>query len=143
MTSGKLENQIEHVEKALESVKKRLEVLNELLPNAPESKPTAPEADAKGKGKGKATTVQENPLGWTPKVETLENMTKSEIEAEIKDITSLSSELEMKVRFPVVERKSAKESSFILLSWKTFVQHPPKEPVERQWIALHVSLTTS
>lgn len=98
MTSGKLENQIEHAEKALESVKKRLDTLRELLPNAPETKPSTAESDAKGKGKGKATTVQENPLGWTPKVESLESMTKSEIEAEIKDVTSLSEELQMKVR---------------------------------------------
>jgi HAT1-interacting factor 1 len=95
MTSGKLENQIEHAEKALESVKKRLDTLKELLPKAPETKPPAAESDAKGKGK--ATTVQENPLGWTPKVESLESMTKSEIEAEIKDVTSLSEELQMKV----------------------------------------------
>jgi HAT1-interacting factor 1 len=97
MTSGKLENQIEHAEKALESVKKRLDTLKELLPKAPETKPSTAESDTKGKGKGKATTVQENPLGWTPKVESLESMTKSEIEAEIKDVTSLSEELQMKV----------------------------------------------
>ncbi|CAG7847728.1 SubName: Full=Uncharacterized protein {ECO:0000313/EMBL:CCA67886.1} [Serendipita indica DSM 11827] len=94
MTSGKLENQIEHVEKALESVKSRINVLNELLPKAPESKATV-ETDAKGKGK--ATTVQENPLGWTPKFESLESMTKSEIEAEIKDVKSLAEELEAKL----------------------------------------------
>lgn len=95
MTSGKLEKQIEHVEKALESVKTRLQILRDLLPKASESKPVV-EADAKGKGK--STTVQENPLGWTPKIESLENMTKGEIEAEVKDVTSLSEELEMKVR---------------------------------------------
>lgn len=94
MTSGKLENQIEHVEKALESVKSRLTVLKELLPKAPENKPGV-EIDAKGKGK--ATTVQENPLGWTPKIEVLENLTKAEIEAEIKDVESLSEELQGKL----------------------------------------------
>jgi chromosome segregation ATPase len=98
MTSGKLENQIEHVEKALASVKTRLQTLHNLLPDALESRPVV-EADAKGKGK--STTVQENPLGWTPKIESLESMTRGEIEAEIKDVTSLSEELEMKVRPPL------------------------------------------
>lgn len=94
MTAGKHVDQIKHVEKALESIKARLKVLQELLPKAPETKPTV-EGDAKGKGK--ATTVQENPLGWTPKIEVLEDMTKPEIEAEIKDVQSLAQELEEKV----------------------------------------------
>ncbi|KAG8857929.1 hypothetical protein FRB91_010625 [Serendipita sp. 411] len=96
MTSGKLENQIEHVEKALESLKERLTILKELLPKAAESKPTE-DAVSDPKGKGKATAVQENPLGWTPKIESLDNMIKSEIEAEIKDVSSLSEELEAKL----------------------------------------------
>lgn len=94
MTTGNLEKQMVHVEKALESVKTRLKVLNDLLPKASETKPVV-EVDAKGKGK--ATTVQENPLGWTPKIESLESLTKAEIEAEIKDVTSLTEELNMKL----------------------------------------------
>lgn len=95
MTAGKLEDQVKHVEKALESLKIRLKILEELLPNASESKPAA-ETDAKGKSK--ATAIQENPLGWTPKIEVLEDMTKAEIETEIKDVKSLAEELELKVR---------------------------------------------
>lgn len=99
--AGNVANQLEHAQGALDSVKKRLKVLQELLPKAPENKATAPETDAKGKGKGKAVSVQENPLGWTPKFESLETLTKPEIEAEIKDVTSLAEELEAKVSFVI------------------------------------------
>lgn len=121
MTAGTHKDQITHVEKALESVKARLTILEELLPKAPETKPTA-ETDAKGKSK--ATTVQENPLGWTPKIENLEEMTKSDIEAEIKDVKSLAKELEEKVSIKV----TALNTHLICLAhvhrWRISVQTP-------------------
>jgi hypothetical protein len=129
MTSGKLENQIEHVEKALESVKTRLQILKDLLPKAPENKPGV-ETDAKGKGK--ATAVQENPLGWTPKIEVLENLTKSEIEAEIKDVTSLSEELEAKVR--MITQFWSRKSHSIVPSWKISVLRPQTVLLVQPWI---------
>lgn len=136
MTPGKLENQMVHVEKALESVKTRLQVLNDLLPKASEAKPIV-EGDVKGKGK--STTVQENPLGWTPKIESLENLTKAEIEAEIKDVTSLTEELNMKVHYRLPKRYALlKPYSY---SWKTCVRHQRRSA--RQWTRWVVSSTKS
>lgn len=96
MTSGKLLNQIEHVEKALSSVKARLQALRDYLWTAPESH-VVEAADSKGKGKEVGAIVQENPIGWTPKPDGVERLIKSEVQAEIKDVVSLCEELEAKV----------------------------------------------
>ena len=98
MTVGQLEKQIEHVEKALASVRAREEDLTGALPNAPESKPVeVPAADPKGKGK--ATTsgeAAEDPLNWLPKDDKVANMTKGQIESELRDVKAVREDLEAK-----------------------------------------------
>ena len=99
MTVGQLEKQIEHVEKALASVRAREEELTDALPNAPETKPVEPPA-ANPKGKGKATTsgeAVEDPLNWLPKDDKVANMTRGQIESELRDVKAVRKELETKV----------------------------------------------
>lgn len=99
MTVGQIEKQIEHVEKALASVKAREEDLTGALPNAPELKPVEPPT-ADPKGKGKATTsgeAAEDPLNWLPKDDKVANMTKGQIESELRDVKAVREDLEAKV----------------------------------------------
>lgn len=89
LTSGRLASAINHAEKALDSVEARLaEMRNGLsgqLPPLPEVAKSDP------KGKGKATTKVVAPE------EHVQNMSKSQIEAEIKDLESLREDLSLKV----------------------------------------------
>ena len=99
MTVGQIEKQIEHVEKALASVRAREEDLAGALPNAPESKPVEPPAEDP-KSKGKATTsgeAVEDPLNWLPKDDKVANMTKGQIESELRDVKAVREDLEAKV----------------------------------------------
>jgi len=99
MTVGQLEKQVEHVEKALASVRAREEDLTAALPNAPESKPEDPPA-ADPKGKGKTTTSGEavdDPLNWLPKDDKVANLTKGQIESELRDVKAVRGDLEAKV----------------------------------------------
>ena len=83
---------IHHAEKALDSVDARLAELrnaqNGQMPPLPEA---ANLSDKKGKGKAAAPLL-------APK-ELVQNMTKNQIDAEIKDLEGLREELALKVRF--------------------------------------------
>lgn len=99
MTVGQLERQVEHAEKALASVRAREDELAAALPDAPETRPVEPSA-ADPKGKGKVTTsgeAAEDPLNWLPKDDKVENMTKGQIESELRDVKAVREDLEAKV----------------------------------------------
>ena len=135
MTVGQLEKQIEHVERALASVRAREEDLTEALPNAPESKPVEPPA-ADPKGKGKATTsgeAAEDPLNWLPKDDKVTNMTKGQIESELRDVKAVREDLQAKVWglniFLTFRRLTCK------CSWKISRRLLPTVLVEQLWIA--------
>lgn len=87
MTPGKLSDAIAEVEKALTSVDARLSELHLGLNQNEETKP--PAAGSKGKGK-----MAESPL---LKGDLVQNMSKSDIEAEIKEMEELRNDLTMKV----------------------------------------------
>jgi HAT1-interacting factor 1 len=88
MTSGRLADSIEHAEKALESIDARLAELrsglDDTLPPLPESN----DEDAKGKGKERATTLRRD---------LVQQMSKSQIEAEIKELDGLRTDVALKV----------------------------------------------
>lgn len=88
LTSGRLSQAISHAEKALDSVEARLAEMRNAqsgqMPPKPEMK-----TDAKGKGKATAPVL-------APK-ELVHNMTKAQIESEIKDLEGLRDELAERV----------------------------------------------
>ncbi|KAG1764798.1 hypothetical protein EDD22DRAFT_1042453 [Suillus occidentalis] len=91
LTSGRLSDAILHAEKALESVDARLLELRDgidgqLLP-APSQEA---KADKKGKGKGKA-------LGSVVHADSMRHLTKSQMEAEMKECEGLKEDLALKV----------------------------------------------
>ena len=89
LTSGRLAQAIHHAEKALESVEARLaEMRNAQNGQVP---PMLEETKADTKGKGKATAPVIAPK------EMVQNMTKNQIEAEIKDLEGLREELALRV----------------------------------------------
>ncbi|KAG2011635.1 hypothetical protein CC2G_011728 [Coprinopsis cinerea AmutBmut pab1-1] len=87
LTSGRLADAIGHVEKALESVEHRLAELRNGLQGqftpAPTEKP-----DPKGKGKQVARLVRDD---------LIQNMSKTQIENEIKDLDELKVDLALKI----------------------------------------------
>ena len=93
LTSGRLSDAIEHAEKAFESVEARLAELRNGLDGQTKivsDKPLSVK-DSKGKGKGKAS----------PKLvrdEEVSDMSKAQIEAEIKDLEELREDLALKVK---------------------------------------------
>jgi HAT1-interacting factor 1 len=93
MTPGQLSDAIIHVQKALESVEARLSELHLGLSRSTESKPPAPTTDSKGKGK-----LAESPL---LRGDLVQNMSKSDIETEIKEMDELRNDLTLKVCYLV------------------------------------------
>ncbi|KAL5513283.1 hypothetical protein ACEPAH_3681 [Sanghuangporus vaninii] len=94
LTSGKLTQAIRHAEKALESVETRLAELriglSGQLPPLPEPpQAAASKQDVKGKGKAAPVRVAQEEL--------VQNMSKSQIEAEIKELEGLREDLALKV----------------------------------------------
>ncbi|THH05413.1 hypothetical protein EW145_g4813 [Phellinidium pouzarii] len=90
LTPGRLALAIEHAEKAFDSVESRLVLLRNGLNGQPPL-PKAPKPDTKGKGKAKATAV------LLAQNELVQNMSKSQIEAEIKELDELKEDLALKV----------------------------------------------
>jgi len=89
LTSGRLSDAIGHVEKALESVQSRLQELQDGLDGKlPPLEQEEPKVDPKGKGKQVAKLVRDD---------LVQKMTKSQIEAEIKELNGLKDDLSAKV----------------------------------------------
>ncbi|KZV63182.1 hypothetical protein PENSPDRAFT_657515 [Peniophora sp. CONT] len=95
LTSGRLSDAIMHAQLALESVEARLAQLHSGLATAPDAastsatpvlKPEDDAMDAKGKGKAKDVTQDE-----------IANLSKSQIESEIKELEGLKEDLALKV----------------------------------------------
>ncbi|KDR80610.1 hypothetical protein GALMADRAFT_1094150 [Galerina marginata CBS 339.88] len=88
LTSGRLSDAITHAEKALESVESRLTELRTglagQLPELPE-----PVKDTKGKGKSTQTRLIRDDY--------VQNMSKSQIESEIKELAELRDDLVLKI----------------------------------------------
>ncbi|KAI0272319.1 hypothetical protein BC834DRAFT_342680 [Gloeopeniophorella convolvens] len=97
LTAGRLAEAIHHAQRALESIEARLVELQAGLAGTLPPIPDADAADAKGKGKGKAA-------GGAPAPDELvQNWSKAQIEAEIKELGELKQDLALKVE----ELKSA------------------------------------
>lgn len=86
LTSGRLADAIVHVEKALESVETRLAELRS--GSSGQSPATAPTKDVKGKGKSGTRLVRDD---------LVQNMSKIQIDNEIKELSGLRDDLSLKV----------------------------------------------
>lgn len=92
LTSGRLSDAIMHAQLALESVEARLVELQNGLATAPDAASTSaapvsePDQDTKGKGKAKAVAQDD-----------VASLSKSQIEAEIKELEGLKEDLALKV----------------------------------------------
>jgi HAT1-interacting factor 1 len=90
LTAGRLADAIHHAQRALESIEARLVELHAglagTLPPLPEHSDT--KGKSKGKGKQQATLAQE---------ELVQNRSKAQIEAEIKELGELKQDLALKV----------------------------------------------
>jgi HAT1-interacting factor 1 len=97
LTSGRLSDAIIHAEKALMSVEARSAELRDGLSGQlkPESRGQAPQLveNAKGSGKGKGKAVG----GKLVRDDLVQNMTKAQIESELKEVDGLKEDLAMKV----------------------------------------------
>ena len=93
LTAGRLAEAIHHAQRALESIEARLVELQAglagTLPPLPE--PSDTNGKGKGKGKGKQVTLAQEEL--------VQNRSKAQIEAEIKELRELKQDLALKVRF--------------------------------------------
>ena len=89
MTPGQLSSAISHVEKALQSVEARLA---ELRVGPQQSIPPPSDPDPKGKGKGKVVASS------LLKGDSVHELSHQEIEAELKEMDELRSDLMLKVR---------------------------------------------
>ncbi|KAI0709688.1 hypothetical protein C8T65DRAFT_739864 [Cerioporus squamosus] len=89
LTSGRLGDSITHAERALDSVEARLAELRAALSGQGLVKPESSKADAKGKGKAIGPTL----LGD----DAIVHMTKSQMEAEEKELQGLREDLALKV----------------------------------------------
>lgn len=91
LTSGRLSDAIIHVQKALESVETRLAELRDGL--AGQLPPLTAQAsnDTKGKGKSSSRLVRDDYV---------QNMSKTQIESEIKELDGLRDDLALKVSWP-------------------------------------------
>lgn len=90
LTSGRLGDSITHAERALDSVEARLAELRAALSGQGLVKPESSKADAKGKGKAIGPTL----LGD----DAIAHMSKSQMEAEQKELQGLREDLALKVR---------------------------------------------
>ena len=88
MTPGKLSAAISHVEKALQSVEARI---RELLVGPQQSPPPSSTSDSKGKGKEKMTGSS------LLKGDSVHDLSPQEVEAELKEMDELRSDLMLKV----------------------------------------------
>ncbi len=88
LTSGRLSDAIDHAGKALASVEARLAELREGLAG---KLPPLPEPAKDSKGKGKSTKVR------LARDDAVQNMSKSQIENEIKEMEGLREDLALKV----------------------------------------------
>jgi len=95
LTSGRLSDAIIHAEKALKSVLGRISEVKDGLDGklTPTPVPEHKELDRKGKGKGKAAPVV------LASGELVQNLTKSQLEGELRDLESLREDLAAKVVF--------------------------------------------
>lgn len=90
LTSGRLQDAIVHAEKALESVESILAELRDGLSGQLAPIPVAEaKADAKGKGKATVTRLVRDDL--------VQNMSRTQMENEIKDLSELKTDLALKV----------------------------------------------
>ena len=90
MTPGQLSSAISHVERALQSVEARLEELR--VGPQQRSAPPSSTSDSKGKGKGKGVASS------LLKGDSVHDLSPEEIEAELKEMDELRSDLMLKVR---------------------------------------------
>lgn len=90
LTPGRLSESIEHAEKALGSVEARLTELQSGLAGQLPPLPDASEGDSKGKGKATKTRLKRDDL--------VQNMSKTQIESELKELGGLRDDLAAKVR---------------------------------------------
>jgi len=97
LTSGRLSDAIIHVQKALESVESRLAELRDGLAGQLPPLPTQTTNDTKGKGKGKSS-------GRLVRDDYVQNMSKTQIESEIKELQGLRDDLALKVSWPSMLR---------------------------------------
>jgi len=88
LTSGRLSDAIIHVQKALESVERRLSELRSGLAGQLPPLPTQSDKDTKGKGKSSGRLVRDDYV---------QNMSKTQIESEIKELHGLRDDLALKV----------------------------------------------
>ncbi|KAH9951161.1 hypothetical protein B0H21DRAFT_776245 [Amylocystis lapponica] len=100
LTPGRLSDAIVHAERALESVEARLAELRDTLSGQSPAKPELMDEsnDEKGKGKGRATA------SLVLADDSIQKMTKPQMEGEVKELTGLKEDLALKVR--VEELKS-------------------------------------
>ncbi|KAI5995402.1 hypothetical protein EDD15DRAFT_2422483 [Pisolithus albus] len=91
LTSGRLSDAITHVEKALNSVSTRITEVRDGLDGKLLPLPTAKAKEQDWKGKGRADSVVLVPG------ELVQNMTRSQMEAELRDLESLKGDLAAKV----------------------------------------------
>ena len=89
LTSGRLADAIVHAEHALESVESRLAELRDGLSG---QLPPASEIQAGSKGKGKATGTR------LVRDDLVQNMSKTQLEAEMKELSGLKEDLALKAR---------------------------------------------
>jgi HAT1-interacting factor 1 len=89
LTSGRLADAIVHAEKALESVESRLAELRDGLSG--KLPPVGPDVKVDPKGKGKSTSTR------LVRDDLVQNMPKTQIEAEIKELSELKEDLALKV----------------------------------------------
>ena len=94
LTAGRLADAIHHAQRALESIEARLDELRAGLAGtlSPPPPPPTDSPDAKGKGKGKPALLAPDEL--------VQNWSKAQIEAEIKELSELKQDLALKVRSP-------------------------------------------
>jgi HAT1-interacting factor 1 len=92
MTSGRLADAISHAQAALKSLEARIAELKEKRSSAPTTAPETPAVDSKGKGKAASVDIV--------KRDDVDSMTASQIDAEIKDLTAIHEDLQLKVCTP-------------------------------------------
>lgn len=94
LTPGKLAGAVEHAEKAVQSVDTRLGLLREALAKAPAEEDSRMEdaAAAGAKGKAKASGILGNLV-----TDSLDGLTREQLEAQIKEFEELKSDLNAKV----------------------------------------------
>ncbi|KAN0129345.1 hypothetical protein V8E53_012829 [Lactarius tabidus] len=93
LTAGRLADAIHHAQRALESIEARLDELRAGLAGTlapiPEPSAASTDSDAKGKGKSKQDALAPDEL--------VQNWSKTQIEAEIKELGELKQDLALKV----------------------------------------------